>query len=255
MPSSDSGSQTVTRALQLLECFSAEEPEHTATELSVKTGLTVPTTHRLLRTLATRGFLYLNADTKRYSLGPAVLQLAGAILRRDNVVEIVTPVLEHLRRRSGETAGLLWLVDRERVCIAERVSHQSIRMSSGIGRRHPLYAGASGKIMLAHLPDAERATYLDQAYAASAIRMPRVDFEATLVRARSDGWATSVGETVEGAAALAVAILDSSGYPIGAINVTGPAQRWTIERMTSFVPELRSALAAVEAQMGHVRDV
>ncbi len=109
-----------------------------------------------------RRFLVLDQETRRYSLGPAVMQLAGAILERDNLLEVVVPALERLQRASGETARLLWLVDWQRVCLADRVSHQSIRMSSGIGRAYPLHAGASGKTLLASLPERERNAYLNR---------------------------------------------------------------------------------------------
>ena len=101
MTGGDARAQTVVRALTLLGRFSAEEPEHTATELSVATGITVPTTHRLLKTLASKSFLVLDPESKKYSLGPAVVQLAGAVLGRDNLLELVDPVLIELRRFTG----------------------------------------------------------------------------------------------------------------------------------------------------------
>jgi DNA-binding IclR family transcriptional regulator len=252
---SSAGSQTVERALDLLGCFSADEPEHTATELSLRTGLTIPTTHRLLKALSGRRFLVLDQATKRYSLGPAVMQLAGAILERDNLLEIVIPALERLRRASGETAGLLWLVDWERVCLVERVSHQSIRMSSGVGRAYPLHAGASGKILMASLPDDERRAYLNRVLKDRGVNLDRADVERSISDCIERGYAVSEGEVYAGAAAIAAALHDSTGYPIGAINVSGPDSRWTSQRMTEFAPRLVAAVEDIESQLSYSRDL
>ena len=50
------GSQTVDRALSLLGCFSADQPSIFLHEFSRLTGLTTPTTHRLIQDLESREF-------------------------------------------------------------------------------------------------------------------------------------------------------------------------------------------------------
>lgn len=245
-PKRPSGAQTVIRALGLLECFTSEHPELSLTELSNLTGLTVPTTHRLLRTLIGQRFLVFDAGTKQYSLGPAVMQLAGAIIHRDDLHHVVTPHLERLRRESGETVGLHLLVDLERVCIIELESRQRIRMSSGVGYRYPLHRGAAGKVLLAHLPERHMEAY--------RAREPDIDWkglDSDLPKVRREDFAMSFGEVVEGANALAVAILDSSRFPIAAINVTGPSNRWTTKRMLEVAPDLRATVHDIEVQLGH----
>lgn len=246
----ESGSQTVSRALKLLRCFSAETPKLTLTELSAMTELTVPTTHRLLRTLIHEGFLYMDDDTKRYSLGPALLKLAGAIIHRDDMHNIVLPHLERLRRQTGETAALHLLVDGMRVCIIELPSHQSIRMTSGVGRSYPLHIGAAGKVILSNLPPEELDEYvrdhLDQSWDEAAIQRLRQQ----LHEMRESGYAKSFGEVVDGASALASAVLDASDYPIGAINLTGPAGRWTETLMEDQLENLRDAIADIASKLG-----
>ena len=249
-PNRQSGSQTVVRALNLLECFTSENPELTLTELSNSTGLTVPTTHRLLKTLIGQRFLAFDGSTKHYSLGPAVMQLAGAIIHREDIHNVVIPHLERLRRESGETAALHLLVDLERVCIIELESRQRIRMSSGIGRRYPLHHGAAGKALLAQLPLDEREAYLDR-ISSSEPGYQRPELESELQTAREEGVAFSDAEVVEGASAVAASIVDASGYPIAAINVTGPSNRWTMEKKLRLVPRLKEVVEDVASQLGH----
>ena len=73
------GSQTVDRALSLLECFSAERPSLYLYDLSRQTGLTTPTTHRLLKALESREFVSFDPASKLYTLGAAIVRLASIV--------------------------------------------------------------------------------------------------------------------------------------------------------------------------------
>lgn len=247
----DSGSQTVGRALGLLAFFSAECPERTLTELSKVSGLTVSTTRRLLHTLTAHEFLIQDSADKYFKLGPAVMQLAGAVIHRDNLHGVVAPHFERLRRASGETVGLHFLVGLERVCLMELVSHQSIRISSGIGHRYPLHVGAAGKILLAHLPAERRADYLTEN--SHLISRSHASIEKELTICRAQGYATNVGEIVDGASALASAVLDSSDYPVCSITILGPSPRLDLVKIKSLAPMLRHTIDSIETELGYSR--
>lgn len=248
------GAQTVSRALAILVSFSVGEPSCSVTQISSRVRLTVPTVHRLLKALQSQDMVVRDAVSRRYSLGPGVMRLARVIMQRDDLQAIALPYLLALRQRTGETVGLHWLVGHERVCVVEFVSHQPIRMASGVGHVYPIHAGAAGKALLAWLPPAEADQLLQQI----AFKAPGPDTAATrksvrseLSRIRRRGFATSVGETVSGAAALAAPILDSSGRPVAAINITGPKGRWTPARMAETVDALLDATAQIMRHLGH----
>jgi IclR family transcriptional regulator, KDG regulon repressor len=250
-----SGSQTVDRALQILECFTLERPSHSLTELSELTALTVPTTHRLLKALQYREFVVLDVPTRKYTLGSAAMRLAGVVMQRDDIQAVALPHLERLRQVTEETVALHWMVEATRVCVLELVSRHLIRMSSGIGRRYPLYAGAAGKAMLAFLPYEEVEELLDNSARETLgfhLRRSREDLLGELKEIRQAGYATSLGEVVEGASALAAPILDSKGYPVASINITGPSMRWSRERMLKMADTLLSATATIQSQLGYV---
>jgi DNA-binding IclR family transcriptional regulator len=251
--SSDIGSQTVARALTLLKCFSPQSSQRSLTELSKETGLTVPTTHRLLRTLTTRGFLVVDTKTKRYSLGPAVMQMAGAVVHRGSLLAEILPQLEALRRDSGESAGLHALVGDGRVCLVEMVSHNPLKMTSGVGHQYPLHRGAAGRILLAHLPEVEREAYLTRF--GTVLTSSQSEIQEELAKCREAGFALSSGEVVPGAVAVAAAICDATGYPLAAVNVTGPAERWTPERADEFGPRILTSISDLESRLGLVLDL
>lgn len=250
------GSQTVDRALQILECFTLERPSLTLTDLSGLTGLTVPTAHRLLKALQRREFVVLDQATKRYSLGPGAMRLAGVIMERDDLQAVVLPHLERLRAITEETVALHWLVEDARVCVLELISRHFIRMTSGTGRRYPIYAGASGKAIFAFLPEKTIDRILEEAErngVGPLINRSREDVLSELKEIRERGYAMSFGEVVAEASALAAPIIDASGHPIAAINITGPANRFSEDRMNAAKNTLLEIVREVETQMGYIR--
>ena len=248
------GSQTVDRALQLLECFTEERPEISLTDFSKLTGFTMPTTHRLLKALQAREYIAYDGNTRLYSLGPGSMRLASLIIHRDDINEVVLPWLDRLRRLTGETVAMHWLVDRYRVCTLELESRHLIKMASGVGRRYPLYAGAAGRVILSLLPDDEIDEILK--LAAENGLGPVVDgsldeFMSQIQAVREKRVAQSNSEVVDGASAVAVAILNASNRPIGALNITGPASRFDSAHQTEAVDLALEAVADIETRLGY----
>jgi IclR family transcriptional regulator, KDG regulon repressor len=248
------GSQTVDRALELLECFSVEESELSLTEFSNATGLTMPTTHRLLKALQAREYLLFDKATRLYSLGPGAMRLASIIIQRDDINAVVLPWLERLRRLTGETAALHWLVDHYRVCTVELESRHLIKMASGVGRRYPLFAGAAGKAIISNLPEDEILQILHAARdeGTGPLVTGSVDGFMAMVRATLEaGVARSTSEVVDGASAVAAAVLNSVRRPIAAINITGPSSRFGAAAKDQAAILVREAVQDVEQRLGY----
>ncbi len=248
------GSQTVDRALEILECFTIESPELSLTEFSNATGLTMPTTHRLLKALQAREFVVFDRGTRLYSLGPGAMRLASIIIQRDDINAVVLPWLERLRRLTGETAALHWLVDHYRVCTVELESRHLVKMASGVGRRYPLFAGAAGKAIISHLPEDEIREILKEAREEGLgplVSGTTKDFMAMVDETRDAGIARSESEVVDGAGAVAAPILNSVRRPIAAINITGPASRFDEDAMDQAAELLIDAVKDVESRLGY----
>lgn len=239
------------RALQILESFDGRSATLSLSDVAGRVKLTLPTTHRLLRALASRDFVVLDSDTRRFSIGPAVVRLTGALLRRDDLITVAMPGLERLIELTHESVGLQYRIGPRRVCLVELESPQPIRMASGIGRTYPLYAGASGKAILAWSSEklVGEATDGMRQIAARTPRDPK-QLRAELAQIRKAGYAMSFGETVVGAAALAAPILGASGEAIAAVNITGPADRWTRQRILRAVPALQRETRLIMRRLG-----
>jgi IclR family transcriptional regulator, KDG regulon repressor len=230
------------RAIDILEAFEPNRRGMSLSEISERVGLSVPTAHRLVKALLSRDLLVMERSTKLYSLGAGVMQLARVVIERDDLNEMSRPGLERLRAATDETVSLQRLVGDERVVIAELVSAQRIRTASIVGTRYPLVAGGAGKAILAFLPERaiERIISDQDGGDHLAAELPMI---------RERGYALSAGEVVVGATSLAVPVFDSSLSVTGAINITGPQNRFSVETAESFatlaVEEARTLTALV----------
>jgi DNA-binding IclR family transcriptional regulator len=228
------GAQTLLRALDILECFTQDGTSLSLVEIGRRVQLTAPTTHRLVKALVSRGFLIGDAS-RHYTLGPAVMQLASVVMHRtENLAAVASPAIERLRDLIGETVSLHCLLGDDRICVAEYVSPERIRMESGIGGVYPLYAGAAGKAMLAWLPEVlDRVATRLEPHGPATITDP-AELAKELARVRRRGYAQSEGEVVVGATSMAVPLFGSNGSVIGAINVAGPSTRWNRSKIARF---------------------
>lgn len=99
------GSQVVRRVGAILRSVGAGEPHGVSTaEVARGTGLTRPTAHRLLRSLAAEGLLDQGADRTRWHLGPESYLLGRVAHTRFDVVDAARESVQALADATGESA-------------------------------------------------------------------------------------------------------------------------------------------------------
>jgi DNA-binding IclR family transcriptional regulator len=249
-----SGLQVLDRAFAVLGLFTCEEWEWTTTGVARAAGLTVPTAHRILRTLRAHGFVARDDETKRFRLGPASLALGDRARAVIDIRFLARPVLQQLVMETGETALLTGLnEDRDRSVCLERVeSTQPLRLSVQPGRQLPLHAGASQTVILAYMPDEEIARLLEEPLerlCSGTITNPATA-RANLDEIRARGYAQSIEETNEGAFGIAVPILDSDRSIIAGVGLAGPSARLSQKRLSMDLRHLHKAAGDIGRALG-----
>jgi DNA-binding IclR family transcriptional regulator len=142
--------QSVDRAVSVLEIL-ARVGEAGVTEIAEELDVHKSTAFRLLGVLENRGLVAKAKDRGKYCLGAAVLRLAGAAVRLDISQEGV-PVCRELADEVGETVNVAVLDDDAAVNIMQARGTASVTAQNWLGRRTPLHATSSGKVLLAHMP-------------------------------------------------------------------------------------------------------
>lgn len=244
--------RAVERALDVLACFSRQTPELTMTQIAQQVGIHKSTTHRLLATLEKKRFVERDPVTGLYHLGIRLLQMAYLTLEQNDLRQIAAPFLRRLWEQHKETVHLAVWDDVDVVFIDVIESQQRVKLAAAIGQRLPIYATASGKAILACMPDEFVWSIVQRGlprYTEHTLVTPEAFFE-DLGRVRERGFAFDEQELEEGVHAVAAAILNPEGHPIAAVAIAGPAYRLPRERLLEFGPSVLASARDITQELG-----
>jgi DNA-binding IclR family transcriptional regulator len=143
--------ESVDTAMRLLLLLH-EDPGLRVTSAARRLGIAPSTAHRLLTTLAARGFLAQDRVTKTYRAGPALIELGVRSTGSFELREASEPHLISLIQRLGKTASVLVLTGPHVRFIAGFETDQRPRTHMRTGLLLPAYANSGGKVLLAELP-------------------------------------------------------------------------------------------------------
>lgn len=243
--------QSVSRALDLLEALGGRKHGVGVSDLSEALGVPLPTVHRLLATLASRGYARQDPVSRKYTLGSKVVNLGNAA--NELYVAWVHPFLTELVDIAGETANFAILENDHSVYVAQVPSSHSVRMHREVGSHVLPHCTATGKVLLAFRPRDVGKRIL------SAHGLPRMTdrtitdpdrFFAELDTVAEQGYALDEGEREVGACCVAVPVFGVGGS-LAAMSVSGPSARLDRVTRSRIVPEmLRIAARASQSFMG-----
>jgi IclR family acetate operon transcriptional repressor len=153
-----------------------------------------------------------------------VAQLAHVWTSVLDLASAAEPMMRRLWESTSETVALFVRENVSRVCVAELPSAQALSFRRGLGYRESLARGASGKVILAFLPEAEA-----KALQAEAKRNAR-----ELAQIKDRGFAVSKNELIDGAVAVSAPLFNGAGEVIGSVSVFGPSVRLSDARISTF---------------------
>lgn len=251
------GSQTLDRALSaLMRIGESGRRGLTLAECSASLGYSKATAHRILRTLAARGFLRVDPERGLYTLGPTNLRLGMTFLEQLDIRTEALPLLRELGDRTGETVHLGVLDGCDVIYIEKIESTHAVRMFSRIGHTMPAYSTGIGKAILAHLRPEELARALPEKLerrTSATITVPEALVQH-LAEIRRRGYSTDDVENEDGIRCVGAAVLDHSGRACAGISIAGPESRVTADRFPELGELVREAAMSVSQRMGYVSE-
>ena len=248
-------SQTVLKALIVLECVADADRPLSAAEVAKLCDISRPTAYRLLTTLAARDYV-TQVNGSYFRLGTQALSLSKKLLDSIDLPELVRPYLRELGDVTNETVYLSTLEGAEILYIAKVESTQAIRTSCIIGTRNNLYSTSMGKAVLAFLPAAEQARLIEQIQLVPLTPKTIISREALveeLAVIRSRHYAIDDEENEAGVRCVGAPIFDRTGRVIGAISVSAPAYRFPMQRIDEVLPLVLSITSTVSARLGYAQ--
>ncbi|NVO00441.1 MAG: IclR family transcriptional regulator [Geobacteraceae bacterium] len=246
--------QAVDHALDLLEQFQGDVDELGVTELSKRLKLHKNNVFRLLATLESRNYIEQNRVTENYRLGLKTLELGQTFIKQMGLLRQSRPVLEALVRECNETTYVAILKESHIVYLDVVETDLTVRVVPRVGSRLPAYCTAAGKIQLAYMTDEELDHYLPtkelKRFTDSTIT-DRDEFKAHLAQIAEQGYAIDNEEMDIGVCCVGAPIRDYTRRIIGAVSISGPSMRFSMERMQKeLIPLVRQAGEDISTKLG-----
>ncbi|BBX13778.1 MULTISPECIES: IclR family transcriptional regulator [Mycobacteriaceae] len=210
------GSSTAARVLVVFEAVAANQPIGVAA-LARMLDIDKSAVQRALVTLSEQGWIQAREDQlTQWETSPRILNIAHSSRAKSELRHTIQQVLERLAAQTGETAIFNEPAGRHLVVSQVAESDQPLRMAPRIGAVIPARYSATGRVLLPFL-SRERQTELLGA-------PPDTAFLELLEECRARGYAAS-SEVNAPSTTIAAPVFEVDGRPIGAVAISGPAER------------------------------
>jgi DNA-binding IclR family transcriptional regulator len=246
-------SETLRKAMMILDELRVSEHGLSARELATRVDLPKSTAQRLLQSLEESRMTVQDPVSRKYRLGPKTLTLGMAYRERLDLRNAALPHMRALRDLTNETIGLSVAIGHERMFIEEVRSQSELRAHSELGVPYPVWKGAPGRVLLAHLPPAEIDGVLAHAGESAWRSIGLASNDALLARLaaiRGDGHDRAFDETIAGVSGIAVPVRDASGHATAALSISGPSGRMSSAEMDRMLPEAKTAADKISGALG-----
>ena len=250
--------QSVERAFDILELLASAGRELQLREVAESTGLNVSTCHHLLSTLVKRGYAGQNPRGRTYFVGSKVLELSDSRLRQFDLLDVAMPELRKLNQATGESVHLAVMQGHDLTTLAMLESTRPIRVGTdGPGKTNAAHATATGKAILAWLPETEIARVIAEKglnrFTEKTIT-GIADLMEDLRHVRRNGFAVDREEFQPGVTCIGSAIRDHAGAVIGSISCSMPNIRADGEHYDAVQNAVRHSTTVLSEALGSPPD-
>ncbi|HEY3688539.1 MAG TPA: IclR family transcriptional regulator [Streptosporangiaceae bacterium] len=244
--------QSVLRSLEVLEAVAEHQPVGVA-ELARKLGLPTSTVQRILGTLAQAGWLRPSDDElTRWTMTGKALIIGRKAVREVGLKEAAAEPMAALRDATQETIHLSVVDGTERMILIDRVDcDQPVRTYNKLGGTSPMHATASGRSVLAAMPDAD----VEKVIARGLTRLTETTItdpkrlRHDIKEIRENGYAVNISENRANVCAIGAAVRDTTGRPVAGISISMPDIRFDHRQVPQWGAQVAKTAAEIGAEL------
>lgn len=249
--SSYAPAKTLEKGFRILELLGEKQPMRVP-DITAVLELNRANVHRLLATLERLGYVEKTED-QRVRLSYQLFKLGNTVPHSRKLDEVAKPAMNEIAELADETVNL-GVHHRHQVIYLDKVEcRHSLRLDHQIGETDPLYCTALGKVLLSAFSAPELSEYLESGGRTARTRHTRTgaqEIRDELELTRSRGYAMDLKELDENLHCLAAPVYNHGCAVVAAISISGPAMRFTREKMETLTAPLIESAAKVSRDMG-----
>lgn len=246
--------RSVDKAVDIIEMLAAEPRGLSVAVIAKALGFNASTTHHLVATLRRRGIIDQDPETRLYRLGYRLVGIVNEFVSEADIYAIGAGPIRELRDLSGDTAYLTVLQEREIFVVFEAPGRHPVQTRrprpSGVTVLHGI---ASGKTLLAYLPEPRRTTLIASMpltrFTPNTITTPH-ELDRELAEICAQGYALDREEWLVGLTCVAAPIFDRHGACVATASVAYPAAQG--ERRDALIHMVCDTAGRISASLGYV---
>ncbi len=234
--------KALAKALNIIECFTVDNPELGITEICNMLNLNKGNVHDIITTFEAYGYVKKNTMNNRYHLHSSVLRLAGIMNRSRPQKDTIATLVREIAQETGETVYYGILSGRSVLYLDYMSSASLVVPKQVVGVSAPLYCTSTGKALLAEMDEVEVDEILAKGlkgftdHTLTDIAMLKADLALT----RERGYSIDNMEHEFGVKGVGMTVRDMDGKVVAAISVSGPSLRFTDETIPKIADLIRS---------------
>ena len=246
-------SSIVAKIMAIVTIISETSSPLTFSELVGKSGLNKSTLHRLLAICSEEKLVQFDKPSKTYLLGPKLFDLVRNAYNGYDIQTIALPEMSRLHAQFGANVTLGVPNGTEVVYLRVLEARNSLGTVQRPGTREPVHCSASGKALMAFLPDEVITSRLHE-YEFTRFTdrtLTTIDaFRAELEHVRTDGFAYNDREEYDHFHGISAPIFNYLAEPIAVLNIWTPFQAHPTDELLSWAPALMAATEHVTKLIG-----
>ncbi|MGI6226738.1 MAG: IclR family transcriptional regulator [Peptococcales bacterium] len=230
--------QSVEKVFQIIEIMANSRESMRLQDIALKADIPASTVLRLINTLVSCGYANQDPITLKYSLSLKFTLIGSLVSSQTSIRDIAHPLLLELSKKCKESVCLAIEQDMEVVYLDVIDGPDGIlKITQRIGKVAPLHSTAVGKILMLNYDSVQ----LNQVIALKGLTAltpntitNKEELLEELEKIKTQGYALDNEECELGARCIAAGIKDYSGKYIGAISISGPITRMTMEQIDAY---------------------
>lgn len=213
----------------------------------------------ILKTLQANNFVLFDNDTKKYFLGPALLEFANSIAEDMSITHMARPYLEQFVKSTGLSILLVQRINDSRLLVIDRQDNTSdVRLTVSVGTRIPITHSATGRAFLAYMDEESierlvRTVPVKQLTPHTITEPERIleDIRAT----RQRGYSVAYGENMPDVTAIAAPIFDAKNQPVYVVSTMGTVSAIPRDHVDVYGFALRQTADRISSALGNTSEL